>query len=183
MLYIRLIQIAFVITLLTCAGTAAQAAGVININTANATQLDALPGIGATKAQAIIDYRTAHGPFTKPADIQNVKGIGPATYAKLENQITVGAQPVQVNSVQPTPLPPSYTKVQKVESPSVKEVQTHDDAALAPAAAPSVAAAGAALTSPAPRGDEMPTHSPFNSVWTYGLVGVILIAGGAFILL
>lgn len=65
------------------------AAELININTANATLLDTLPGIGPSKAAAIIDYRTQHGPFAAKGDIQNVSGIGPSTYANISPLITV----------------------------------------------------------------------------------------------
>lgn len=68
----------------------ARAATLININTADATLLDTLPGIGPSKAAAIIDYRTQHGPFARIEDIQNVSGIGPATYADIAPLITVG---------------------------------------------------------------------------------------------
>ena len=63
--------------------------GIVNINTASAAQLDSLPGIGTTYAQRIIDYRQANGPFKTIDEIQNIKGIGPATFAKLKDQITV----------------------------------------------------------------------------------------------
>lgn len=62
---------------------------VININTASSTELEKLPGIGPKKAQTIIDYRTSHGGFKSKEEIVNVKGIGPKTYEKLQNQITV----------------------------------------------------------------------------------------------
>lgn len=61
----------------------------ININSAPLETLVALPGIGEVKAQAIIDYRMEHGPFTSPEDIQNVTGIGPATYEKIKDLITI----------------------------------------------------------------------------------------------
>ena len=48
----------------------------INVNTASAEQLAELKGLGVKKAQSIIDYRQAHGPFTNIADLMNVKGIG-----------------------------------------------------------------------------------------------------------
>ena len=70
-------------------------AALININTADAALLDTLPGIGPTKATAIIDYRKAHGPFAKIEDIQNVSGIGASTYAEIAPLITVGDTPVQ----------------------------------------------------------------------------------------
>lgn len=65
-------------------------AALININTADATLLDTLPGIGPSKATAIITYRNEHGPFVKIEDIQNVSGIGPSTYADIKSLITVG---------------------------------------------------------------------------------------------
>ncbi|MGA2491049.1 MAG: ComEA family DNA-binding protein [Anaerolineales bacterium] len=65
-------------------------AGRVNINTATVDDLDTLPGIGPTTAQAIVDYRLQHGPFQVIQDIQNVPGIGPATFAQIQNYINVG---------------------------------------------------------------------------------------------
>ena len=48
----------------------------ICINTADAEQLQLLPGIGEVKAQAIVDYRTEHGPFTSVEEMEQVPGIG-----------------------------------------------------------------------------------------------------------
>jgi competence protein ComEA len=62
----------------------------VNINTATADELDTLPGVGATTARRILDYRAAHGPFKSIEDIQQVTGIGDATYQKLKDLITVG---------------------------------------------------------------------------------------------
>lgn len=63
---------------------------LININTASAAELDALPGIGPTTAQKIVDYRAKNGPFVSTEDIINVSGIGPASYERIKNLITVG---------------------------------------------------------------------------------------------
>lgn len=63
--------------------------GKININTATINQLDSLPGIGATYAQRIIDYRTAKGGFKSLSEIENIKGIGDKTFAKLKDRITI----------------------------------------------------------------------------------------------
>jgi len=65
-------------------------AALVNINTADLATLETLPGIGPTYAQRIIDYRTAHGPFATTEDIEQVSGIGPATYAKIAPLIMAG---------------------------------------------------------------------------------------------
>lgn len=61
----------------------------ININRAEAWLLDALPGIGPARAQAIIDYRQENGPFRSIDEITKVEGIGTATYEQLKDLITV----------------------------------------------------------------------------------------------
>lgn len=63
--------------------------GLVNINTATAAELDALPGIGPAYAERIIAYREANGPFIRPDQIQDVKGIGPVCYERIRNMITV----------------------------------------------------------------------------------------------
>jgi competence protein ComEA len=64
--------------------------GFLNLNTASAADLDSLPGIGQSFAERIVEYRTTNGPFQSIEDLQKVKGIGPALYAKLAPLITVG---------------------------------------------------------------------------------------------
>ena len=51
----------------------------VNVNTATAEELTALDGIGPVKAEAIIQYREANGPFESLEQLQEVKGIGPKT--------------------------------------------------------------------------------------------------------
>jgi competence protein ComEA len=63
--------------------------GRININAASAQELDTLPGIGPTYAARIITYREEHGPFRDPADVMQVKGIGPVCYEGIRDLITV----------------------------------------------------------------------------------------------
>ncbi len=62
---------------------------LVNINTASAAQLDALPGIGPVLAKRIVDYRSANGPFKTIQDVKNVKGIGDKTFEKFKDQITI----------------------------------------------------------------------------------------------
>jgi len=64
-------------------------APLININTADATALESLNGIGESLAAAIIQYRTEHGPFTSVDQLDEVSGIGPATLEKLRPSVTV----------------------------------------------------------------------------------------------
>ena len=63
--------------------------GVVNINRASVTELDALPGVGPSTAQAIVDYRTTNGPFGSPEDLLNVKGIGPAKFDAMRKLVGV----------------------------------------------------------------------------------------------
>ena len=67
--------------------------GLIDINTANAEQLDQLPGIGPAKSAEIIAYRQKNGAFDKIEDIQNVSGIGPAIFENIQDLITVTGTP------------------------------------------------------------------------------------------
>ena len=62
----------------------------ININTATAQQLEALPGIGPAYAQRIIDYRDTHGPYTSPSQLLNISGIGEKRLAAIWDYITIG---------------------------------------------------------------------------------------------
>lgn len=70
---------------------AAFAAGPsVNINTADATQLASLNGIGESKAQAIVAYRQANGPFKSVEQLAEVKGIGLKTVEKNRERLTIG---------------------------------------------------------------------------------------------
>lgn len=63
--------------------------GPLNINTATQAQLEALDGIGETKAQAIVEYRSSHGDFGSVDQLTRVDGIGDATLEKIREQICV----------------------------------------------------------------------------------------------
>jgi competence protein ComEA len=65
----------------------------LNINTALADELDLLPGIGPSKAGAIVAYREKHGDFKRKEDIQNVSGIGPAIFEQIKELITIEPVP------------------------------------------------------------------------------------------
>jgi len=62
----------------------------VNINTASAEELTALPGIGPSYAQRIVEHREKNGPFKRPEDLLNVRGIGDKTFERIRDRITVG---------------------------------------------------------------------------------------------
>lgn len=70
--------------------TAPTEAKLLDINTAEAADFEALPGIGQVLAQRIVDYRDANGPFSSVADLVNVEGIGEKKLTALLDYITVG---------------------------------------------------------------------------------------------
>ena len=75
----------------------------VDLNTATAAELEALPGIGPTYARRIIEYRQQRGPFTDISQIKEVQGIGEALYARINDRLTVGeeiSEPVPTEEVE-----------------------------------------------------------------------------------
>jgi len=158
-------------------------ASLVNINTASATLLDTLPGIGPVKATAIIEYRAEHGLFKAIEDIQNVKGIGPVTFVNIKALITVGA----AGEAQPPAPITSFHSVQTVEpaqsSNTSGTAHEHSTVGAPAATTSSVVAAGATLP---PATSDTPVTSSTNvlhSPWTLTFIGIVAIAGGIFIFL
>jgi len=95
--------VGFVLTLLLLtapAGALAQSApadtsgvpassALVDVNAATAVELEALPGIGARTAAAIVEYREKNGPFKKIEELMNVKGIGEKSFLRLKPLVTV----------------------------------------------------------------------------------------------
>ncbi|MFC1850762.1 ComEA family DNA-binding protein [candidate division CSSED10-310 bacterium] len=77
--------------LLLFVGGSLYAQSLVNINIASIAELDSLPGISENVARAIVEYRSANGPFSSPAQIQKVKGVGKKIYEKIQDLITVEA--------------------------------------------------------------------------------------------
>ena len=68
---------------------AAQDSGLVNINTATVTELTSVSGIGASRAQAIVDYREKNGSFGSIEDIKRVDGIKDGLFSKIKDKITI----------------------------------------------------------------------------------------------
>ena len=63
--------------------------GKVNLNTADLSQLQTLPGVGPVTAQKIIDYRAQAGGFSSIEDLKNVSGIGDKTFEKMKDGVTI----------------------------------------------------------------------------------------------
>lgn len=68
------------------------ALAAVNINTATQSELEAVKGLGPSKAKAIITYREANGNFKTLDELDNVKGFGKASVDKLKDELSVGAE-------------------------------------------------------------------------------------------
>jgi comEA protein len=102
----RLILSLFVIAMLAAGVPQAQTQGqsapardakapavIVNLNTATLDELQTLPGIGASTAARILEYRQKNGPFKKIEELMNVRGVGEKSFLKLRSQITVAGKP------------------------------------------------------------------------------------------
>jgi competence protein ComEA len=65
------------------------ALAAVNLNTATVDELDAVRGIGPSKAQAIVDYRSKNGPFKSVDDLKSVRGFGEKSVARIRGELTV----------------------------------------------------------------------------------------------
>ena len=63
--------------------------GVVNINSASASELEMLPGVGPTKAERVVAHRSKRGKFVRVKDLRRVKGFGRKSLAKLAPYLTV----------------------------------------------------------------------------------------------
>jgi competence protein ComEA len=94
--WIRVAFLAFVLMI----GGVAMAAEKIDINTASQAQLETLPGIGPVIAGRIIEYRQKK-PFASIEEIKEVKGIGEATFLKIQDMLTVSAPQAEAKPAAP----------------------------------------------------------------------------------
>ena len=80
---------------LACAAATVPALAAVDLNTATRDELVAVPGIGPTKAQAIVDHRAANGPFKSVDDLRDVKGFRGKLVERLRPELTVAAAPAK----------------------------------------------------------------------------------------
>lgn len=78
------------IAIMLCLASISLAFAAVNINTATVDELDAVKGIGPSKAKAIVDYRSKNGQFKSLDDLKEVKGFGEKSVARLRSELTVG---------------------------------------------------------------------------------------------
>ncbi|MGB3562550.1 MAG: helix-hairpin-helix domain-containing protein [Thermoanaerobaculia bacterium] len=91
-----------VVLLLSTAGSlAAEASGVVNINTADSEELSLLPRVGPTVAQRIVDFRQENGRFQTLEDLMLVRGIGEKTFELIKPYITLEGQTSLKDKVRP----------------------------------------------------------------------------------
>ena len=100
------------LALALCSGAALAA---INLNTATKDELVALPGIGPAKAQAIVDYRKAHGPFKTVEELKDVKGIGAKRFEKLKPDLAVTGPTASKAAANPDVKPASPSRATQGE--------------------------------------------------------------------
>jgi len=76
----------------------------INLNTANSTQLQLVPGIGPATAEKILQMRKSYGAFKSVNDLMAIRGIGPKRLEKMKKYLTVN-RPANSNAAKPASCP------------------------------------------------------------------------------
>src|SRR5574343_118101 len=100
----------FLVTLAALLLWAGLAVAKVNVNNASLEDLDALPGIGPARAQAIVDYREQNGPFRSGRDLKKVQGLPAGVVDKLRGELSYSTA---------TPKPVSEPKKTAAKKPSV----------------------------------------------------------------
>jgi competence protein ComEA len=86
-----LLVLAFLLASLPALGAEGRSS-VVNVNSANASQLALLPRVGPSVAERIVDYRKQNGPFKKPEDLMLVQGIGEKTFQLLKPYVAIAGE-------------------------------------------------------------------------------------------
>lgn len=113
-----------------------------DLNSADVSQLEQVPGIGPKTARAITDYRDAHGPFGSVENVLDVRGVGPATYDKVRDHLRAGsAQPSAPPLSAARPVGGGVRKLQPGDPPINVNTASADDLMRLPGVGPITAQA------------------------------------------
>jgi competence protein ComEA len=143
-------------------------ADLIDLNTAEQSELAQVPGVGPKMAEAIVDHRRGHGPFKSVDELKSVRGVGPITFEKIRNHFRVSELPKQpavevaaspihppIRASAPAPRPASNSKkIQPGESPINVNIASTEELQRLPGIGPVTAQAIIAKR----------TATPFRSV-------------------
>lgn len=94
---------------------------VVNVNSANASQLALLPRVGPSVAERIVDYRKQNGPFKKTEDLMLVQGIGEKTFQLLKPYVAISGETTLKEKVKGSRSSSSGSKSTKKDSAAKKE--------------------------------------------------------------
>jgi competence protein ComEA len=95
----------FVLFVSLSSATKKSPAQPVNINTADSTQLQLVPGIGPSTAEKIPQMRKSYGAFKSVNDLMAIRGIGPKRLEKMRKYLTVGKPAAAANTAQPANCP------------------------------------------------------------------------------
>ena len=115
---LKFLAVALMVMSLVPAGVFAEDASskqlVVNINTADAAQFALLPRLGVMAGERIVAYRKEHGPFQKPTDLMQVKGIGDKTFALISPYLVVEGETTLSSAVRS----PRKPRAKKASNPA-----------------------------------------------------------------
>ena len=114
-----LLALAFLFASLPALG--AETRGVVNVTSANATQLALLPRVGPSVAERIVDYRKQDGPFKKAEDLMLVQGIGEKTFQLLKPYVAVAGETTLKDKVKGSKSASKSSKSPETKAAAKKE--------------------------------------------------------------
>ncbi len=135
----------------------------VDLNTATAADLEALPGIGSAYAQRIIERRQQKGPFTDIAQIKEVRGIGDALYTRINDRLTVGEEAVEQAPLEE--VEPMVVETETETEPDLEEIESEAEEVELPSEE----------TGPEPESEEVEPSAVAGRVWWWELAKSLLI--------
>jgi competence protein ComEA len=99
------------------------ASAMVNINTATKEELTSIKGVGAERAQSIVDYRTKNGPFKSVDDLEKVPGVGPGLMKRIRSQISTGSSSANEKPAQKAAKTPAVKMTPPTKTQGLKSDQ------------------------------------------------------------